>query len=589
MGARRRQRRRTARRRSAGAARRWSTTTALPPEERARRERAREGAGGVTAFATDEAVHGRRVRARRAAVRRRADQRGGPRAASSTGRCSIHGPDPPAQRVAYVSGRALRIAELRRHELGAGRRGRPQEITWGSAEFVAAEEMGRLPRLLVEPRRARRSPPAASTSPPVADVVHRRPGQPGGRRRTPCATRRPARTNADVTLHVLVLDGSSTEVAWDHDAFPYLADVRWAVAEPPAAHRAVARPAPAAGARRRPVGRAPPNRSFTDEDEAWVELVPGTPGRARRRPARDGRRPRRCPPALVDGEPVTPDRPAGARRRRRRRRHASRSPPTRSTTPPCVDVWRWDGGGLDAADRRRRACTAPPSAAPTTVLRRRDARPSRARRTALVDGPTLASLAETPLVDRRTSRCCTARRAPAGHRRAAPPRPRRLAAAGAARPVRRPARPARRRRAQRLPHVAVVRRPGLRRGRRRRARHAGPRAGVGARRPPRPRRPRCSTTRSTRCTRSPPSHPARPRPRRHPRLELRRLPRRARRAAPPRRVPRRDRRRAGHRVAAVRHALHRALPRRPEHRRPTSTTRIVAAPAAPATSPGRCC
>ena len=53
---------------------------------------------------------------------------------------------------------------------------------------------------------------------------------------------------------------------------------------------------------------------------------------------------------------------------------------------------------------------------------------------------------------------------------------------------------------------------------------------------------------------------------RDPRLELRRLPRRARRAAPARRVPRRRRRRTRHRVAAVRHALHRALPRRPGHR-----------------------
>ncbi len=52
-------------------------------------------------------------------------------------------------------------------------------------------------------------------------------------------------------------------------------------------------------------------------------------------------------------------------------------------------------------------------------------------------------------------------------------------AAGAARPVRRPARPARARGAGRLPHLAVVRRPGLRRGRRGRPGHAGPGAGVG--------------------------------------------------------------------------------------------------------------
>ena len=53
----------------------------LPAEERARRERMREGAGGITAFATDRTTHGRRVHARRSAVRRRPAQRGGPRAA----------------------------------------------------------------------------------------------------------------------------------------------------------------------------------------------------------------------------------------------------------------------------------------------------------------------------------------------------------------------------------------------------------------------------------------------------------------------------------------------------------------------------
>jgi dipeptidyl-peptidase-4 len=45
------------------------------------------------------------------------------------------------------------------------------------------------------------------------------------------------------------------------------------------------------------------------------------------------------------------------------------------------------------------------------------------------------------------------------------------------------------------------------------------------------------------------------------RMELRRIPRRSRGDAPTRRVPCRHRRRSGHRLAAVRHALHRAVPR----------------------------
>ncbi len=59
--------------------------------------------------------------------------------------------------------------------------------------------------------------------------------------------------------------------------------------------------------------------------------------------------------------------------------------------------------------------------------------------------------------------------------------------------------------------------------------------------------------------------------------------------APPRRVPRRRRRRTGHRVAALRHPLHRALPRRPGRRRRAVRPRASLAAAGRPSSPGRCC
>ena len=69
-----------------------------------------------------------------------------------------------------------------------------------------------------------------------------------------------------------------------------------------------------------------------------------------------------------------------------------------------------------------------------------------------------------------------------------------------------------------------------------------------------------------------------PEPGRHPRLVVRRLPGRAGRAAPAGRLPRRDRRRAGDRLVAVRHPLHRALPRatRTPTRRPTPASSLIA-------------
>ena len=93
--------------------------------------------------------------------------------------------------------------------------------------------------------------------------------------------------------------------------------------------------------------------------------------------------------------------------------------------------------------------------------------------------------------------------------------------------------------------VAVVRRPGLRRGRRRRPRHAGARPGLGARR---------STATSPRSSLDDQVDALHALAAEHPDLDLarvgdprlvvRRLPRRAGRAAPPGRVPRRGRRRA---------------------------------------------
>ena len=93
------------------------------------------------------------------------------------------------------------------------------------------------------------------------------------------------------------------------------------------------------------------------------------------------------------------------------------------------------------------------------------------------------------------------------------------------------------------------------------ARRAAGRPGTG--RWPATSPPACSRTRSPRCTRRRSSSPTWTEPGRDPRLVVRRVPGGARGAAPPRRLPRRDRRRAGHRLAAVRHALHRALPGRP--------------------------
>src|SRR6185312_1828828 len=181
---------------------------------RARRERMREGAGGVTAFATDEActvaafaLAGRMFVAGLIS--------GAARELPVDGPVFDPRPDPPASRAAYVCGRTLRIAELdgTSWEL-AGEE--PEEISWGSAEFIAAEEMGRYRGYWW----SLDGSALAACRVDVAPIPTWYISDPANPEVEPTAVRYPAAgtQNADVTLHVLVLDGSSTEVTWDHDA-----------------------------------------------------------------------------------------------------------------------------------------------------------------------------------------------------------------------------------------------------------------------------------------------------------------------------------------------------------------------------------
>ena len=121
-----------------------STDEDLPVEERTRRERARESASGITAYATDAAgtvaafaLAGRLFVAGLVS--------GAARPLDVAGPVFDPRPDPTARRVAYVSGRLLCIGELDSSwwVLAGGDLDEPETISWGSAEFIAAEEMNR--------------------------------------------------------------------------------------------------------------------------------------------------------------------------------------------------------------------------------------------------------------------------------------------------------------------------------------------------------------------------------------------------------------------------------------------------------------
>ena len=118
----------------------------LPEAERARRERAREAAGGVVTYA----VEGDRIVTALAGRLVVADRVDGAWTVSTPPTAGpVFDPRPVGAEVAHVSGDALHLGD----RVLCAEDG--ETISWGSAEFVAAEEMGRSRGYWVEPGGAR--------------------------------------------------------------------------------------------------------------------------------------------------------------------------------------------------------------------------------------------------------------------------------------------------------------------------------------------------------------------------------------------------------------------------------------------------
>jgi len=277
----------------------------LAPEERARRERARESSAGVVRFHTD-------VLTRRAVF----DLSGGLFLLEIE---SGHVTELPACRpvldprlsptgdlVAYVSGSALHVIGADGSDdrvLGAPVAADPAgAVTFGLAEFVAAEEMDRQDGYWWSPDGTRVLVARVDTS----RVSRRFIADPSSPTAAPVEVAYPAAgtANADVCLQVVAVSGGAVEVDWARAAFEYLATASWTEeglllvvqsrdqktvqvldVDPSSGRTAVVR---------------------SEEDPAWVDLVGGVPawlpGRALVWAADhdDAKR------LVVDGEIVTP-------------------------------------------------------------------------------------------------------------------------------------------------------------------------------------------------------------------------------------------------------------------------------------------
>jgi dipeptidyl-peptidase-4 len=253
----------------------------LPPEERARRERSREASLGIVRFTTDEAGE---TAAFDLSGHLFAVAVGSGEVTELACETPAVDPriDPTGAFVAYVAGGALRVVPTARAAGGADQDAdralaTPDgpEVTYGLAEFAAAEEMDRQQgfwwapdgrSLLVE-----RCDNSGVLVRYIADPAH--PSSPPTEQRYPLA----GTDNADVSLFILGLDGSRAEVVWDRVAFEYVVTADWSphglllvVESRDQCRMQVLEVDGVSGVTR--VVRE-------DTDERWLDIVPGLPAR----------------------------------------------------------------------------------------------------------------------------------------------------------------------------------------------------------------------------------------------------------------------------------------------------------------------
>jgi dipeptidyl-peptidase-4 len=282
----------------------------VPEAERVRRERARELASGIVAYSADAAcatvafaLNGRLWVLHGPWALRTGRRAADPELVPTAGPVIDPRIDPTGQRVAYVTDGALHVTELAdgTDRLLAG----PEhdDVTYGLAEHVAAESMHRFQGYWWAPDGQRLLAARVDNSP----VQHWWIADPANPDRAPRAIRYPAAgtPNADVSLFVLGLDGSRTEVAWDRAAYEYLATVDWDSHGPLLSVQTRDQRTVLILAADPLTGET--SLLHTERDDAWVELTWGAPVRTaagRLVTVSDLGGSRRL---VVDGTPVTPD------------------------------------------------------------------------------------------------------------------------------------------------------------------------------------------------------------------------------------------------------------------------------------------
>lgn len=265
----------------------------LPPEERARRERLRESGGGIVSYTVDEGF----TRAAFALSGRLyyVDLVGDdPEPRSLPVWEPVIDPllSPAGDRVAYVNGGAVCVVsvdasgvrvEERNHVLSDPEEVGEPGVTWGLADFIAAEEMDRYRGMWWAPDGSAllvtRVDDSAVARWTVSDPAN--PEDPGHTIAYPAA----GAANAEVRLAVIPVAPRSGEakrqwIEWDRAALPYLARAGWTSG--PDGTPTVIFTAQSRDQRTLTLFTADPATGLvfdthTETDDAWVEIMPGVP------------------------------------------------------------------------------------------------------------------------------------------------------------------------------------------------------------------------------------------------------------------------------------------------------------------------